>query len=426
VRFWHIISVVKNILTRTKTRVNYLNMKFRGFTYALRPTAEQTVLFDRFAGVCRLVWNLALDQRINHWRNFQATTGNNLNYVTQARELTKLRTEVDFVRAVHVSPQQRTLKALDEAFRRAWRGLGGYPQFKRKGVNDAFSFAGREIRVEKINRRWSRVRLPKIGWVKFRDTRPMQGTFFEATVTRTALGWQISIGCKLPDAAKTAPGAVGIDRGVTVPLMLSDGTSYIMPASVAALDNIIRKAQRIASRRKRGSVRHAKAQRRAAKLAARQARIRKHWAHTATTDIARRYGTVVVERLRTKNMTASAAGTIDAPGRNVAQKRGLNRAILNVGWHQIETMLAYKAGSLIKVNPAYSSQTCGSCGAKDSRSRKNQARFVCTSCGHRDNADRNAAVVILNRGNTPGVEPCHQVGVEARTIQGLALEIHIL
>lgn len=398
-------------------------MKFRGYTYALRPTPEQAAQIEQFAGVCRLVWNLALDQRLNHWRNFQARTGNNLNYVTQARELTKLRAEVDFVRAVHVSPQQRTLKALDEAFRRAWQGKGGYPQFKRKGVNDAFSFAGREISIKKINRRWSRVRLPKIGWVKFRDTRPTQGGITEATITRTTLGWQVSIGCKLAAEGDVLPGAVGIDRGATVPLMLSDGTRYVMPSSIAASDRAIRCAQRIASRRKRGSARHAKAQRRVAKLKAKQARIRKHWAHTATTDICRRYGTVVVERLRTKNMTASAAGTIAAPGRNVAQKRGLNRAILNVGWHQIEVMLLYKAGNLIKVDPAYSSQTCGSCGATDSRSRKNQSSFCCTACGHRDNADRNAAVVILNRGNTPGVEPCHWAGVEARTIHGNPLEI---
>lgn len=401
-------------------------MQFRGYTYALRPTAEQVALFDQFAGVCRLVWNLALDQRLNHWRNFQATTGDNLNYVTQARELTKLRAEVDFVRAAPQQSQQRTLKALDEAFRRAWKELGGYPQFKRKGVNDAFSFVGRTVRVEKINRRWSRVKLPKIGWVKFRDTRPLQGDIAEAAVTRTALGWQISIGCKLADDEGMVPGSVGIDRGVSVPLMLSDGTNYTMPPRVDIIGRRMRKARRIASRRKRGSVRHAKANRRVAKLAARQARIRKHWAHAATTDICRRYGTVVVERLRTKNMTASAAGTVDAPGRNVAQKRGLNRAILNVGWHQIETMLAYKAGNLIKVNPAYSSQTCGSCGATDSRSRKNQASFVCTSCGHRDNADRNAAVVILNRGNTPGVEPCHRAGVEAHTIHGLSLKIPAL
>lgn len=390
---------------------------YRGFTYRLYPTAEQADTFTRFAGVCRLVWNIALEQRRDHWRRYQARTGNNLNYVTQARELTALRAEVDFVRAVHVTPLQRTLKALDEAYRRAWEAKGGYPQPKKKGIHDAFSYAGREIAFETINLRWGRVRLPKIGWVKLRLTRPLAGTIREATVSRTALGWQVSIGCLIDADVPDPGGAVSIDRGVTVPLMLSDGTSYSLPASVADLDRRIRKAQRIASRRKRGSVRHAKAQRRVAALRAKQSRVRKHWAHEATTQIARRYGTVVIERLRTKNMTASASGTIAEPGRNVTQKRGLNRAILNVGWHQIETMLLYKAHRLVKVNPAFSSQTCASCGTVDSRSRKNQSQFCCTSCGHRDNADRNAAVVILHRGNTPGAEATGCGADEARTVQ---------
>ena len=369
------------------------------------------------AGVCRLVWNLALEQRRNHWRQFQRVTGNNLNYVTQARQLTALRAEYDFVRAVHVTPPQRALKALDEAYRRAWKGLCGYPQPKKKGAHDAFSHAGREITVERINRRWGRVRLPKIGWVRFRHSRDIEGSIREATVTRTALGWQISIGCLIDREVDDPGGAVGIDRGVTVPLMLSDGTGYVLPPNVADLDRRIRKAQRIVSRRKRGSRRYAKAQRRVAALKARQARIRKHWAHEATTAIARRFGTVVVERLRTKNMTASARGTVAKPGRNVAQKRGLNRAILNVGWHQVETMLAYKAARLVRVDPAFSSQACASCGTVDGRSRKSQAVFVCTACGHRDNADRNAARVILNRGNTPGVEAAGCGADEARTVQ---------
>ena len=374
-------------------------------------------MMTQFAGVCRLVWNLALEQRRNHWRNYQARTGDNLNYVTQARELTALRAEFDFVRAVHVTPLQRTLKALDSAYQRAWKGLGGYPKPKRKGVNEAFSFAGREIRIERLNRRWARVKLPKIGWVRLRHNRDIEGAIREATVTRTALGWQISIGCMLdvqtPDNGLT----VGVDRGVAVPLMLSDGTSYFLPPEMEHHERLIREAQRVVSRRKRGSRRWVRVQKRAADLKARQARARKHWAHEATTDIARRYGGIVVERLRTTNMTRSAKGTVEKPGRRVARKRGLNRAILNVGWHRIQTMLAYKAARFVKVDPSYTSQTCASCGTVDGRSRKSQAVFVCTTCGHRDNADRNAAVNILNRGNTPGVEPSRRAGDEARTVQ---------
>lgn len=396
-----------------------LNMIHRGFTFVLHPTSDQAELMNQFAGVCRLVWNIALEQRRDHWRRYQAVTGNNLNYVNQARELTALRAEFDFVRAVHVTPLQRTIKALDEAYRRAFKGLASYPQPKKKGRHDAFSFAGREVKIEKINRRWGRVRLPKIGWVRFRLTRDVEGRICDADIVRTALGWQISIGCEVDREPIDNGLAVGVDRGVAVPIMLSDGTAYELPAELAAVDRKARKAQRIASRRKRGSRRWVKAQRRVTVLRAKQARIRKHWAHVATTDIARRFGTVVVERLRTVNMTRSAKGTIEAPGRRVAQKRGLNRAILNVGWHQIETMLAYKAARLVKVDPAYTSQTCSCCGTVDSRSRENQASFVCAACGFRDNADRNAAVNILDRGNTPGVERASCGRVEARTVQGV-------
>jgi len=394
-------------------------MAFRGYTYALRPSAEQAAQLERFAGVCRLVWNLAFEQRINHWRQYQRVTGNNLNYVTQARQLKDLRAEFDWIAAVSQTAQLRTLKNLDTAFQRFFKRQGGFPKFKRKGVDDAFSFVGREVRVEKINRRWGRVKLPKLGWIRFRLTRPIEGDIREATVTRTALGWQISIGCLLEREPVDNGKTVGVDRGVTVPLMLSDGTSYTLPPEVERHDRAARKAQKVASRRKRGSKRQAKAQRRVAARKAKQARARKHWAHEATTDIARRYGGVVVEKLRTSSMTRSAKGTIDNPGRGVGTKTGLNREILNVGWHQIETMLAYKVARLIKVNPAYSSQTCASCGTVDSRSRENQASFVCTACGHRDNADRNAAVVILNRGNTPGVEATGCGACEARTVQGV-------
>ena len=224
---------------------------FRGFVYRLAPTPEQDALMSQFAGVCRLIWNLALEQRRNHARRYRDMTGGALNYTAEARVMTVLRAEVDFVRAVHVTPQQRTLKALDEACRRAWKGLGGYPKPKKKGVGDAFSFAGREVAVETINRRWGRVRLPKIGWVRFRLTRLINGHIREATVTRTELGWQVSIGCLINAATPDNGLTVGIDRGVSVPLILSDGTAYRLPPEIERHERAIRRAQRTASRRKR-------------------------------------------------------------------------------------------------------------------------------------------------------------------------------
>jgi putative transposase len=163
-----------------------------------------------------------------------------------------------------------------------------------------------------------------------------------------------------------------------------------------------------------------------AKLAARGARIRRDWQHRTTLGIARRFGTVVIEDLKVRNMTASASGTVDEPGRNVRQKTGLNRSILNQGWRAFETLLAYKleerGGTLVTVDPAYTSQTCSACGTVDRESRESQAVFACRHCGFRDHADHNAAINILRR-NTASMrmEEGHKLSDEVRTGRELAL-----
>ncbi|MBG6134261.1 IS605 OrfB family transposase [Longispora fulva] len=128
---------------------------------------------------------------------------------------------------------------------------------------------------------------------------------------------------------------------------------------------------------------------------------RTDFAHQVAHRLADTYGQVVIEDLRIINMTASAAGTIDAPGRRVRQKAGLNRAILDKGWHGLELALnnqARKTGmTVIKVNPAYTSQQCSTCKHTDRDNRESQAVFRCVACGHTCNADVNAARNIRDR-----------------------------
>jgi putative transposase len=323
---------------------------------------------------------------------------------------------------VHVTPQQQALRDLDRAYANWFKGIARYPSPRKRGRNDTFRFQGREIETRSLNGNWSEVRLPKIGWVRFRDTRPLRGRINNATISLAPNGWHIAFSLAIPHEAPAniAP-AVGIDRGVANTLSLSTGGHISVPASLADLERRQRRAQRVLSRRRRGSKRYAKARRRVAALSARRARIRRDWHHRVSFDLSRRFGTVVIEDLNTRNMTGSARGTLAEPGTNVRQKAGLNRSILNQGWHLFETLLAYKleeqGGALVKVPAHNTSRTCFACGAVDSRSRKNQANFVCTACGHRDHADINAAKVILRR-NTASmlVEEGHRVSVEARTI----------
>ncbi|WP_145773435.1 RNA-guided endonuclease InsQ/TnpB family protein [Micromonospora olivasterospora] len=128
---------------------------------------------------------------------------------------------------------------------------------------------------------------------------------------------------------------------------------------------------------------------------ARAKRRRYDWQHKTTTTIAGRYGIVAVEELRVENMTRSARGTIAEPGRNVRQKAGLNRVMLNEAHARTVELLAYKlaerGGQLLKVPAAYTSQTCSTCGHRDPRSRHGVA-FTCTSCGHLDHAATNATL----------------------------------
>jgi len=130
--------------------------------------------------------------------------------------------------------------------------------------------------------------------------------------------------------------------------------------------------------------------------------IRRDWIHKQTTALAKNHGLVVVENLRVKSMSASARGTEDQPGRNVRQKAGLKRSILDAGWYTFRAILSYKleerGGYLLAVDPAYTSQTCSECRVVDRESRRTRAEFLCTSCGHTDNADINAARNILRQG----------------------------
>ena len=163
-----------------------------------------------------------------------------------------LRDEVSFVRDVHVTPLQRCLRALDRAYKAFWTGQAGPPTPRKKHLHNAFSHTGREIRVETLNAKWSRVKIPKIGWMKFRRTRDIPDNIREATISRTPLGWSISFGCVVPDSGKETSDVVGIDRGVDMPLALSDGRAFgsDMKKRLAQLDQRARFLQRRVSRRK--------------------------------------------------------------------------------------------------------------------------------------------------------------------------------
>jgi putative transposase len=378
----------------------------RGFRYRLYPTAEQAELLSQFVGVTRFVYNLCLEQRRDWWRR-----GRCFNLATQSREVTLLRAEVDWIAAVPYTPLSQAIRDLDRAYSNFFSGRANYPSPRRRGVNDGCRFKAVDVRTAPLTRRWSLVRIPKIGMIRYRDTRPLQGKIINVTVSKGAIGWFVTFACEIEhEAAPSTLPAVGIDRGVANTLALSTGELLSTPCTTR-LERRKKRAQRILARRKRGSNRYRKQRRRVAGIAAKIARVRKEWQHRASTDIARRFGVVALEDLKTSSM--------------VKANRGLARSIHEQGWGGFELKLAYKleerGGVLEKVNPAYTSQTCSACGTIDKASRESQASFACRHCGFTAHADTNAAINILRRSTAfMRVEDAGCGSAETRTDHALA------
>ena len=267
------------------------------------------------------------------------------------------------------------------------------------------------INVERTGHSSGRIKLPKLGWVRLRGWYAILGDICNATVSRRAGHWHVAVQWHTEVAEPVASilPAVGIDRGVAVFAALSNGANIAPVNHGKKALRALRAAQRNLSRKKRGSSNRRKAIRRVAKIQMRVANARKNFLHEQTTAIAQNHGTVVLEALKVRNMSASAKGTATEPGTMVRQKAALNRAILDQGWGSFRIMLGTKladrGGRLIEVPAAYTSQTCAQCGLVDARSRQDQARFVCTGCGHKANADTNAAIIILKRGLDQSLKP---------------------
>ena len=358
--------------------------------YRLRPTRAQEVLLLEACAHARYVWNLGLEQRLM-WRRWQGPTP---GLAGQSRQLTDARAEYEWLASGSVTVQQQALRDLDRAWRNFFGGTHERPTWRKEGVHEGFRIVGAQaLRVEQVTRSWSRVLIPKIGWVKFKRSRALP-EFKSYRVTRDRAGrWHIAFAAK-PDPIP-APGTgavVGVDRGVKVAVALSTG-EMTSPGRLRPKERErLLRLQRKLARAQRGSNRRGRTRAAIARLRAREGDRRRDWVEKTSTDLAARFEVIRVEDLNVKGMTRSAKGIPEAPGRNVRQKAGLNRGILAQGWGQFVTRLEQKAaGRVEKVNAAYTSQCCSLCGHVDKDSRESQARFVCTACGYTSNADVNAA-----------------------------------
>jgi len=247
------------------------------------------------------------------------------------------------------------------------------------------------------------VRLPKLGDVRLRHSRPALGKRKNVTLRlegkRLVVALQTERQIDVP--APASAGEVGLDFGVVATITPSAGAPIELPERIGWYERRRKRLQQGLSRKKKGSNNRRKALARVAECHRRIAAIRGDLLHQETTKLVSNNALIAIEDLAVKNMTASAAGTIEAPVSNVRQKAGLNRTILRNGWSMARSMLEYKApwcgATLVAVPPAFTSQQCSCCGRIAVENRKTQALFECVQCGHAENADRNAARNILLR-----------------------------
>ena len=363
--------------------------------FRLLPTPAQQVVLLEHCRHARFVWNLAVEQQ-QFWQPGRRAPG----YNEQSAQLTEVRAEYDWLAAGSQTVQQQALRDFAQAMRNFFAGTHRRPSWRKAGVHEGFRQVGlKPSHVEKLNRRYGRVWVPKIGWVRFRLTRSVPKEVKSHRITRDRAGRGHVAFAHIPD---TIPGpgdgsVVGVDRGVVVSAALSTGELQHAPSLTPGERSQLRRLQQRLARARHGSNRRQRTKLAIARLKAREADRRRDWVEKITTDLARRFDTIRVEHLDVRAMTRSARGTLERPGVRVTQKRGLNRAIRDQAWGRLVARLDHKALGRIEFVPAaYTSQRCSVCGHVAPENRKSQAVFACVACQagpcHADvNAARNIA-----------------------------------
>ena len=381
--------------------------RLQAYKFELRPNGQQQSQMRRFAGSCRVVFNEALALHKARYAHGEKKLG----FAALCKELTTWRGGVPlpsgrtapWLSDAPIHPLQQSLKDLERAYTNFFAGRAAFPKRKERGEHDSFRYP--DPKQFKLDQAGSRIFLPRLGWMRLRLSRPVPGALRNVTVSLSAGRWFVSIQTEreVETPRPCATSAVGIDVGVARFATFSDG-SFLAPLnSFKRHEARLRRYQRAMSRKVKGSSNWKKARARVQRIHARIANVRRDFLHKATTDIARTRALVCIEDLAVRNMSRSAAGTVERPGRNVRAKSGLNKAILDQGWfefrRQLEYKLAWSGGHLIAVPPANTSRTCPACGHVAAENRPTQARFHCVACGHAAHADVVGAINILARGH---------------------------
>ncbi len=380
----------------------------RAYRHKIVFTSEQDALARSFAGMTRLIYNETLAYKKMMYRE----TGSSSSIFELKRELKAIKKTPGlefFAEAPHHSLCEAMLN-LKKAFDRFYRGEASFPRFKKRGVGDSFSFPDKKQIKTNHSDREGQVFLPKLKWVSVINSYPRLGTRLcegelrNVTVSREADGWYLSINAlvEIPDPVALEGEPIGVDLGVANSIATTRGELVSLPVETRRESARYARLQQRLAGQQRGSRNAEKTKRCMGRLRKRVIDRRNDAMHKTTTRLAKTHSRIIIEDLRITNMTRSAKGSLEKPGKNVKAKAGLNRVILKQAWGEFERQLEYKTkwygSTLVKVDPRNTSRECSACGYTSVENRKTQAVFECEACGHEAHADLNAAENILRRG----------------------------
>lgn len=358
----------------------------RTFKYPLEPNRQQEAALERWLEKCRVLYNVALEQR----REWYRMAGRSLGYYEQSKQLTELRQADPSYAELPVEVSRSALRTIERAFQDFFRRVKqgetpGYPRFKGRDRFDSFG-------VGRVPVEGRKVRIPKLGLVKFRKYRELGGEILDVRVIRKAGKWTVAFSCELGDAPAKIPvcSVTGIDVGLSAFATLSNGEKVWNPRFFRASEELLARRQRVLARKKRGSRNRAEAKLLVQKAHEYVSNQRLDFVRKLATSLFERYDCVVYEDLNLKGLAKSR----------------LAKAVQDASWGKFIAALTFKAecaGKLaVAVDPRGTSIRCSTC-AHDVIKTIADRVHRCGNCGLVMDRDENAARNILALGRSAAV-----------------------